>query len=51
MSTFDPDTLKQDRQVLTRVVQKFGGKLALSCYVIRGGKISVGDPVQLIPPR
>jgi uncharacterized protein YcbX len=50
MTTFDPDTLKQDRQVLTRIVQKFGGKLALNCYVIQGGKIRVGDPVQLIPP-
>lgn len=49
MTTFDPDTLKQDRQVLTGIVQKFGGTLALNCYVIRGGKIRVGDPVELVP--
>lgn len=49
MTTFDPDTLKQDRQVLTGIVQKFGGTLALNCYVIRGGEIRVGDPVELVP--
>jgi hypothetical protein len=49
MTTFDPDTLKQDRQVLRDIVQKFGGKLALNCYVIRGGEIRVGDPVELVP--
>lgn len=47
MTTFDPDTLKQDRQVLTGIVQKFGGTLALNCYVIRGGEIRVGDAVEL----
>ena len=51
MTTFDPDTLKQDRQVLTGIVQKFGGTLALNCYVIRGGEIRVGDAVALIPER
>jgi uncharacterized protein YcbX len=49
MTTFDPDTLKQDRQVLTGIVQKFGGTLALNCYVIRSGEIRVGDPVELVP--
>jgi len=49
MTTFDPDSLKQDRQVLTGIVQKFGGTLALNCYVIRGGEIRVGDPVELVP--
>ena len=49
MTTFDPDTLKQDRQVLTGIVQKFGGTLALNGYVIRGGEIRVGDPVELVP--
>jgi hypothetical protein len=48
MTTFDPDTLKQDRQVLTGIVQKFGGTLALNCYVIRGGEIRVGDAVELV---
>ncbi len=49
MTTFDPDTLKEDRQVLMDIVQKFGGKLALNCYVIRGGEIRVDDPVELVP--
>lgn len=48
MTTFDPDTLEQDRQVLKGIVQRFGGKLALNCYVIRGGEIRVGDPVELL---
>lgn len=48
MTTFDPDTLEQDRQVLRGIVQRFGGKLALNCYVIRGGEIRVGDPVELL---
>ncbi len=48
MTTFDPDTQKQDRRVLQDIVQKFGGKLALNCYVIRGGKIGVDDPVELV---
>jgi len=48
MTTFDPDTLKQDRQVLTGIVQKFGGTLALNCYVIQGGEIRIGDAVELV---
>lgn len=48
MTTFDPDTLEQDRQVLRGIVQRFGGKLALNCYVIQGGEIRVGDPVELL---
>lgn len=34
MTTLDPDSLKQDRQALTGIVQKFGGMLALNCDVI-----------------
>lgn len=50
MTTFDPDTLEQDRQVLRDIAQKFGGKLALNCYVVQGGEVKVGDPVALGPP-
>jgi uncharacterized protein YcbX len=49
MTTFDPDSLKQDRQVLKDIARKFDGTLALNCYVIRGGEIRVGDSVELIP--
>jgi uncharacterized protein YcbX len=48
MTTFDPDSLKQNRQVLTGIVQKFDGMLALNCDVIRGGEIRVGDTVELV---
>ena len=48
MTTFDPDTLEQDRNVLRGIVQKFGGRLALNGYVIRAGEIRVGDGVELL---
>ena len=48
MTTFDPDTLEQNHHVLKEIVQKFGGELALNCYVIHGGEIHVGDAVQLL---
>src|SRR5579872_4728445 len=47
MTTFDPDTLEQDTGVLKEIVRKFGGKLALNCYVIEGGEIAVGDSVEV----
>jgi uncharacterized protein YcbX len=48
MTTFDPDTLEQDRQVLTSIVQRFGGKLALNAAAIRGGQIREGVEVELV---
>jgi uncharacterized protein len=48
MTTFDPDTLQQDGHVLREIAEKFGGKLALNCYVIQGGEIRVGDKVELL---
>ena len=47
MTTYDPDTLKQDLKVLKDIVKKFDGELALNCFVIRGGELKVGDPVKL----
>jgi len=47
MTTFDPDTLQQNPNVLREIVQKFGGKLALNCYVLGGGSIQVADSVEL----
>lgn len=47
MTTFDPDTLAQDTGVLRRISSEFGGRLALNCFVVRGGSIAVGDPVEL----
>ena len=48
VTTFDPDTLQQDVNVLRRIHREFDGSLALNCYVIQGGQVSVGDPVELM---
>jgi uncharacterized protein YcbX len=48
MTTFDPDTLEQDVGVLKGIHRRFGGRLALNAYVVRGGSLSVGDGVELI---
>lgn len=45
MTTFDPDTLMQDPDVLRRIVKELGGKMALDSAVIVGGTLRVGDPV------
>jgi uncharacterized protein YcbX len=49
MTTFDPDTLDQNRNVLIDIVRRFGGKLALNAFVIRGGTVQEGDGVELLP--
>lgn len=48
MTTFDPDTQAQDVEVLQKIRREFAGTLALNCYVIKPGKLAVGDPVTLI---
>jgi hypothetical protein len=45
MTTFDPDTGKQDLEVLRRVQRDFEGVLGLNSYVIEPGVVRVGDPV------
>jgi uncharacterized protein YcbX len=45
MTTFDPDTQEQDRSVLQRIVDDFGGRFALDCYV-RPGRVREGDPFE-----
>ncbi len=47
MTTFDPDTLKQDLGVLRRIVREASGKLALDCAVERPGTLREGDNVTL----
>jgi uncharacterized protein len=49
MTTFDPDTGKQDLNVLRRMQKEFDGVLGLNSYVVTPGRISVGDPAELIP--
>ncbi len=48
MTTYDPDTQEQDHSVLRRIVGEFGGTLALDCAVIRGGRVRVGDRLELV---
>lgn len=47
MTTFDPDTLHQDREVLLDIHRRFGGKLALNAFVIESGRVAIGDAVTL----
>jgi MOSC domain-containing protein len=47
MTTYDPDTLEQDSNILKEIVRKFYGTLALNCFVIKEGEIKVGDTVSL----
>jgi len=51
MTSFDPDTLVQDKEITRGIYRRFDGKLALNCFVIEGGEISVGDEVQLVRGR
>ncbi len=48
MTTFDPDTGKQDLDVLRRVQKQFNGRLGLNSYVVVPGRIAVGDTVELV---
>lgn len=50
MTTFHPDTLEQDTNVLRRIQKEFGGVMALNCSVVVAGRVAVGDPVTLIDP-
>jgi uncharacterized protein len=48
MTTYDPDTLEQDRDVLFRIVKEFDGTMALDCSVVKPGTIRVGDEVTIV---
>ena len=48
MTTYDPDTQAQDLGVLQRIVDDFGGRMALDSAVVSAGAIAVGDTVELI---
>ena len=51
MTSFDPDTLIQDKEITRGIYKRFEGKLALNCFVIEGGDIEVGDEVRLLRGR
>jgi len=48
MTTFDPDSLAHDPNVLRDIVKRFDGKLALNCDVARGGEIRVNQEVEIL---
>jgi uncharacterized protein YcbX len=51
MTSFDPDTLAQDKDVTLGIYRRFEGRLALNCFVIEPGEIAVGDEVALVRGR
>jgi len=51
MTAYDPDTLVRDKDITRAIYRRFEGKLALNCFVIEGGEITVGDAVQLVRGR
>ncbi len=48
ITTFDPDTLTQDKGVLRRIYRDFGGKMTLNCWVVEPGRVEVGDAAGLL---
>jgi uncharacterized protein YcbX len=51
MTSFDPDTQEQDKEITRGIYARFEGKLALNCFVIEGGEIAVGDEAHLVRGR
>ncbi|WP_407342757.1 MOSC domain-containing protein [Pengzhenrongella phosphoraccumulans] len=51
VTTVDPDTGHQDLDVLRRIRDVFGNELALNAWVIRGGVVTIGDSVEVVPLR
>lgn len=49
MTTFDPDTAVQDRDVLLDIHRRFDGEIALDAEVLHPGTLTVGDRVDLLP--
>jgi uncharacterized protein len=48
MTTFDPDSVSQDTEVLKDIVRRFAGTLCLNASVVTPARIAVGDPVHLL---
>jgi len=47
MTTYDPDTIEQEHDVLRDIVRRFGGRLCLNASVTRTGSVRQGDSVEL----
>ena len=50
VTTFDPDTLTQDVDVLRDIRRRFDGTLALNSAVLHPGTIRVGDVARIVDP-
>jgi uncharacterized protein YcbX len=48
MTTFDPDSVSQDAEVLRDIVRRFSGTLCLNASVVTPARVAVGDPVHLL---
>ncbi len=48
MTTFDPDTLEPDPDVLRRIVSRLDGKTALDCAIVEPSVVTVGDSVEVL---
>lgn len=48
MTTWHPDTLAQDVDVLRDLNARFGGRFALNAWAGRPGRVAVGDVVQAV---
>jgi hypothetical protein len=48
VTTYDPDDLVQDLEVLLDISSRFDGSLALNAWVARAGAVRVGEPVELV---
>ena len=48
-TSIDPDTGEQDLDVWRQIRDRFDNLLALNCWVIRGGQITVGDVAAVVP--
>jgi uncharacterized protein len=49
VTTYDPDTLEQDVDVLRDIRRRFDGSLALNAAVLRPGLVRVGDRAEVVP--
>jgi hypothetical protein len=47
MTTYDPDTAEQDKEVFLRIHRELDGQRALDCDVLQPGSVKVGDPVEV----
>jgi uncharacterized protein YcbX len=50
VTTYDPDTVAQEVDVLRFIRAAFGGSLALNAWAGRPGRVAVGDAVSLLGP-